>query len=61
MKLFLYIWDHVSDKHKIMSCFMSLMILASLALLVPVPMTTGNVTAARWVYNIWDDHKKAED
>ena len=40
---------------------MSLMILASLALLVPVPMTTGNVTAARWVYNIWDDHEKKDE
>ncbi len=59
MKLFLYLWDHVSDKHKIISCTISFMLVVSAFCLVPVPMTTGNVTAARWVYN-WGQDIKAE-
>lgn len=27
----------------------------------PIPLTTGNVTGARYLYNIWDEHKKEDE
>lgn len=61
MKLFLFLWDCVSDKHKVVSCSISLAMFISAACFIPVPMTTGNVTTARWTYNIWDEHKKEDE
>lgn len=61
MKYFLMIWDKVSDKHQIVACTISLMLMISAAFLVPIPMTTGNVTLARWSYNIWAEHKKVNE
>jgi len=61
MKLFLFLWDCVSDKHKIVSCSITLAMFISAACFIPVPMTTGSVTTARWFYNVWDDHKQKDE